>query len=151
MYKFIVLGLSFLLSFNLLSQDGTQKMVKYTSEFKFEDGFYLSFSMVRNNSPIPEARVISNIDKSSNDFYSKLLESKSFSFFDENGVKQSVSINKIWGFSRNGILYIKMSEGFHRITIVGGICHFVASIVTYDTRYNNPYYNRYPYSSRYYD
>ena len=151
MHRFIVIGLGLLLSFSLVGQDRTQKMVKYTPEFKFEDGFYLSFSMVKNNSPIPEARVITNIDRSSNDFYIKLLESKSFSFFDGNGVKQSVSINKIWGFSRNGVLYIKMSEGFHRITIVGGICHFVASIVSYDTRYNNPYYNSSPCSSRYYD
>ena len=150
MFRILVIGLSIILSSSVLGQDNAQKMVEYSPNFKFDDGFYLSFSMVKNNNPIPSARVITNIDRSSNDFYGKLFESKSFAFFDGNGVKQVVSIDKVWGFSRNGVLYIRMSQGFNRITIVGGICHFVATIVTYDTRYNDPY-NRNSYSSRYYN
>ena len=68
MFRYIILGLSLLLSISLFGQTRTQKMVEYTPEFKFEDGFYLNFSMVKNNSPIPEARVITNVSRSSNDF-----------------------------------------------------------------------------------
>jgi len=125
-------------------------MVKYTTDFKFADGFYLNFGMVKNNNPIPMARIITNLDRSSSDFYSDLLKEKQFAFFDGNGVKQETSTNRLWGFSRNGVLYIKMSEGFHRITIVGGICHFVATIVSYENPYYNPYYGN-PYSSRSYN
>lgn len=126
--------------------------VKYTPDFKFEDGFYLNFSMVKNNAPLPLARVITNLDRSEPDFYNKLLQEKSFSYFDANGVKQVIPVSKIWGFSRNGVLYIKISEGFNRVTIIGNICHFVATITTYDSRYYDPYYNSpYYYGSRYYN
>ncbi|NJK86818.1 MAG: hypothetical protein HC906_13425 [Bacteroidales bacterium] len=54
------------------------------------------------------------------------------------------------GFSRNGVLYIYINEGYYRITIVGSICHFVANLTTYeDNYYSYPYYNNYygyPYS-----
>ncbi|MCF8379334.1 MAG: hypothetical protein K9H49_07140 [Bacteroidales bacterium] len=140
-----------LLSFSLAAQVGSQTSVKYSPDFKFEDGFYLNFSMVKQNSPIPVARIITNLDRSSSDFYTNLLNEKLFTYFDGNGVKQQTSTSKLWGFSRNGVLYIKMSEGFHRITIVGGICHFVATIVSYENPYYDPYFgNPYSYSSRRY-
>jgi len=148
-----IIGIIYLLvfSYSLSAQVSSEKMVKYTTDFKFADGFYLDFSMVKNNNPIPTARIITSLDRSSSDFYSDLFKEKIFAFFDGNGVKQETSTSRLWGFSRNGVLYIKMSEGFHRITIVGGICHFVATIVSYEDPYYNPYYgNPYSYSSRNY-
>lgn len=128
--------------------------VKYTPDFNFEDGFYFSFQQVKGNDPIPGARLITNLDHSDPDFYNKILNEKKIAFFDKNGARQEISTSKLWGFSRNGILYIRLSEGFHRVTIVGRICHFVATITTYDTRYYDPYYSgRYyynPYYSPYY-
>jgi len=125
--------------------------VKYTPDFNFEDGFYFGFEQVRNNDPVPGARLITNYDHTNADFYDRILNEKTISFFDKNGVKQDVSTDKIWGFSRNGVLYIRLSEGFHRITIIGGICHFVANITTYDTRYYDPYYSNRYYNSPYYN
>ncbi|MCK4919910.1 MAG: hypothetical protein KAS71_02625 [Bacteroidales bacterium] len=150
MLRILGIGFILILSFSLSAQVGTEKNVKYTTDFKFEDGFYLNFNMVKRNSPIPPARIITSIDRSSSEFYSDLLRSNLFTFFDGNGVKQQINTSKIWGFSRNGVLYIKMSEGFHRITIVGGICHFVATIVSYQNPYNDPYYGN-PYSYRRYN
>lgn len=145
--------ISFLmLSLSLSAQVGTVKSVKYSTDFKFEDGFYLDFSMVKENSPIASARIVTSFDRSSSDFYTHVLNEKLFIFFDGNGVKQQTSTNKLWGFSRNGVLYIKMSEGYHRITIVGGICHFVATIVSYENPYQDPYYGSpYSYSSSRYN
>jgi hypothetical protein len=114
--------------------------VKYTPEFEFKDGFYFSFSQVKQNDPIPGARLISDYDHNDVDFYNKILDQKHLAFFDKNGVRQQVPVSKLWGFSRNGVLYIKLGEGFHRITIVGSICHFVATVTTYNDRYYDPYY-----------
>jgi hypothetical protein len=46
---------------------------------------------------------------------------------------------------------VNVNEDFYRITIVGSICHFVASLTTY-SNYGSPYYSGYgyPYGS-YYD
>lgn len=141
-----------LLALSIAAYGQRTDTVKYTPEFRFEDGFYLSFTMVKNNTSIPLARIITNLDRSDQNFYNRLLDEKTFSFFDENGVKQVVSTNKLWGFSRNGVLYIKLSEGYHRVTIIGKICHFVATITSYENRYYDPYYGSpYNYGSRYYN
>jgi hypothetical protein len=84
------------------------------------------------------------------------MEGDKIYFYDGMGVRQEVSKNDIWGYSRNGILNIQIQGNFNRITFVGNICHFVADITSYDNRYyNSPYgyYDPYyysPYSSPYY-
>jgi hypothetical protein len=123
-------------------------MAKYTPEFKFNDGIYLSFSQLKYNKPVPVARVLSETDHDDPDFFNKLLENKQISYFDDFGVQQTVSVEKIWGFSRNGVVYIRISNNFSRITVIGSICHFVANITTYNSRYYDPYYYN-PYYYRY--
>lgn len=129
--------------------------VRYNTDFKFEDGLYFSFEMVKNNNPVPGARIITKYDHTDPLFYDNILKDKSIAFFDKNGARQEVPSSKLWGFSRNGVLYIRISEGFHRITIVGTISHFVANITTYSTQYYDPYsYGRYggsPYYNPYYN
>ncbi len=133
---------------NAFSQDSENGMVQYTPDFEFNDGIFLNFQQVKTNHALPYARIITNYDHTDPDFYNNLLAEKKLYFFDENGIRQEVAVSNIWGFSRNGILYIRLSEGFSRVTIVGSICHFVANITTYDTRYYDPYsyYNPYYYN-----
>ncbi|HNW56533.1 MAG TPA: hypothetical protein PKM69_02080, partial [Bacteroidales bacterium] len=54
------------------------------------------------------------------------------------------------------ILNIQVQGNFNRITFVGNICHFVADVTTYDSRYYSspygyydPYYSPYSYGSYY--
>ncbi len=135
-------------------QDGR---IKYTPDFKFKDGIYLNFDEVKTNSPIPKAKLLTSADYNDREFFNKVFESGKIYFYDELGVRQEVGKNNIWGFARNGVLYINIQDNFNRITFVGNICHFVADITTYDTRYNNyspygyydPYYSPYSYGSYY--
>ena len=145
---FIHVLLLFVLSC-LQSQEIPSGMVRYTPEFKFFDGVYLSFEQVKTNSPVPIARIVSEVDHYDPEFYTKLLEEKSIVFFDDFGVQQSVPIEKIWGFSRNGIVYIRIGGNYSRITVIGSICHFVANITTYNNRYDPYSYNYNPYYYRY--
>jgi hypothetical protein len=133
-------------------QDGK---VKYTPDFKFKDGIYLNFDQVKANNPIPKAKILTSADYNDREFFNKVFESGKIYFYDEMGVRQEISKSNIWGFARNGVLYVSIQDNFNRITFVGSICHFVADITTYDTRYNNyspyGYYDPYsmysPYSS----
>jgi hypothetical protein len=144
-YFFTFLFLLFSLQY-LNSQDIPSGTVKYTPEFKFNDGIYLSFIQLKKNLPVPIARIVSEVDHYDPDFYSKLLEEKTIVYFDDFGVQQTVSVEKIWGFSRNGIVYIRIGGNYSRITIIGSICHFVANITTYNSQYYDPYsYNPYYY------
>src|SRR4030042_5247789 len=128
-----------------------ENMVKFTPDFRFKDGIYLDFEQVKTNNPIPKAKLLTSTDYNDREFFKKLLEAGKIYFYDNMGIRQEVVTNDIWGYSRNGILYIQVQESFNRITFVGSICHFVADITTYDPRYyNSPYGYNDPYYSSYY-
>jgi hypothetical protein len=148
------LGITIILfAYSLSHVNGQNKenMVKYTPDFRFKDGIYLNFDQVKENNPIPKAKLLTSTDYNDREFFKKLLESGKIYFYDNMGIRQEIVTNTIWGYARNGVLYIQIQENFNRITFVGSICHFVADITTYDPRYYgspynyyNPYY--YPYS-----
>jgi hypothetical protein len=120
--------------------DSTNKLIKYHSEFKFIEGFYLNFDQVKNNNPIPKSRIISTTDYDDPDFFDKVLSKDKIYYFDNIGNKNELAMANIWGYSRNGALFIKIEDGFFRITLIGSICHFVATHTTYSNAYASPYY-----------
>ena len=126
--------------FSQQQQYDTLNMIRYTPEFKFREGIFLNAMQVSKNAPIPKSRVITNVDYDDREYYTKVLEKKDLLFYDHLGMKQEVKAKNVWGFSRNGILYVAIDEKYHRITIVGRICHFVATVTTYDSRQYDPYY-----------
>jgi len=142
-----------LVLFPLLSaQEGTgPPMVKYSPEFEFKDGIFSNFSMVSANDPIPPARIVTDLDMFDRDFYEKITSTKEIVIYDDNGVKKVMKTQDVWGYGRNGVLYINIGSTFHRISFVGSISHFVASITTYNSNYYDPYYNPYYSNSYYYD
>ncbi len=108
------------------------------------------------NRPISKAKILTSIDFNDREFFKKVLEPGKIYFYDNMGIRQEVDNNKIWGYARNGVLYVQIQGNFNRITFVGSICHFVADITTYDSRYYNspygyydPYYYPYGYSNYY--
>jgi hypothetical protein len=128
-------------------QQDTTDMIRYAPDFKFKEGIFLSFDQVKQNNPIPKSSIITTVAYDDPSFYERVLHEKKIQVFDNLGTKQEIPVKNLWGFSRNGILYINLNDGSFRITIVGSICHFVASLTTYNSSYN-PYYNYgYPYSS----
>ncbi len=135
----------------LSGQENTEK-VKYTPEFRFTDGIYLNFEQVKENSPIPKAKILTSADYNDRDFFTKVLATEKIYFYDEMGIRQEVEKTKIWGFSRNGVIYVMIQGTPNRITFFGNICHFVADVTTVENRnnYNNyspyGYYDPYSYS-----
>jgi len=128
-------------------------MVRYTPEFRFNEGIFLNFEQVKQNRPVSKAKLLSSVDYNDSGFFNKLFEKDQIYYYDDIGVRQEIEKKSIWGYSRNGILYIQVQNRFSRITFVGSICHFVADITSED-RYYSPYgyYDPYsPYSSYYYN
>jgi len=125
--------------------------VKYDPDFNFKEGIYANFEMVKANSPIPKSRLVTDIDFFDRDFFDKVTEQKNISFYDDNGVLQEINSSNIWGYGRNGVLYIHVGEGYYRISYMGSISHLVATITTYNRpNYYDPYnyyggYNSYRY------
>jgi hypothetical protein len=137
----------------MMAQDSEESgMVKYSHDFEFKDGIYANFDMVKANDHIPAARIVTDVDLYDRAFYDKVTSTKEIVIYDENGVKKVMKTENIWGYGRNGVLYINVGGGFHRISFVGSISHFVASVTTYNPGYYDPYYyNPYYYNSYYYD
>lgn len=146
----VLLTAGYILSTGIAFSQEREGMVKYTPDFKFREGIYLNFDQVKLNSPIPKARLLTSTDYNDREFFRKLFESDKIYFYDGMGIRQEVELSDIWGYSRNGILYIQVQNNFNRVTFIGSICHFVADITTYDSRYNNPYGYYDPYYSPYY-
>jgi hypothetical protein len=127
-------------------------MVKYTPDFRFKDGIYVNFDQVKANSPIPKAKLLTSTDYNDKEFFNNVLKSDKIYFYDAMGIRQEIAKSNIWGYSRNGVLYVQIQNSFNRITFVGNICHFVADVTTVDPRYSSPYgYGGYydPYYSPY--
>ena len=150
MVKSIIISILIFAETIIFSQTDSSRLVKYTPDFKFKEGVFVNFEMVKANSPIPKSRILTDVAYDDPYFFDRVVENKKFYFYDDNGVKQEMPVAKIWGYSRNGVLYIYVNDGFYRITIIGSICHFVANLTTYNTDYYSyPYYYDYsPYSVR---
>ena len=135
------------LSAVLYGQNKPAGEVKYTHDFKFKDGIYATFDQVKQNNPIPKYKILTNADYHDTEFFDKVLKHDKIYYFDDHSVRKELKLSDIWGYSRNGVLHIRVENEFDRVTIVGGICHFVATVTTTDTRYVDPYYNPYnPYN-----
>jgi hypothetical protein len=143
-----------LVPFSLNAQTDTikPKRVPFSEDFRFKDGIYLNIEDVKRNNPIPKERIITNLNENDYKFFETLLENDAISVLDEMGVKQEIKVKDIWGYSQNGMLFIKYNSQFNRIPVFGSICHFIADKTYLDNRYN-PYsynYNSYYYNPYYY-
>jgi hypothetical protein len=143
MKLFVFILFSVVFSVRIFSQSDSSTLVEYSPEFKFKEGIYLNFDQVKTNSPLPKSRIISEYDYSNPDFFERILEKDKIFYYDLLGNRKELKSKDIWGYSRNGFIYIKMEDGFFRITLIGAICHFIASQTTYSPTYNSPYYYSY--------
>jgi len=135
----------------LAQQEDTERtLVPYSPDYEFHDGLFPNFESVKENHPIPPARIVTDEDMFDRAFYDKITQLKEIVIYDENGVKKVLQTENIWGYSRNGILYINVGGAFHRISFMGSICHFVATVTTYNPNYYDPYYYNPYYSRSYY-
>jgi hypothetical protein len=136
--------------FQELAEGRERPLVRYSPDFEFRDGIFANFESVKENNPIPAARIVTDEDMFDRDFFDKITARKEITIYDENGVKKVLLTENIWGYSRNGILYVNVGLSFHRISFLGSISHFVATITTYHPSHYDPYYYNPYYSNSYY-
>ncbi|KAA3636059.1 MAG: hypothetical protein DWQ02_08890 [Bacteroidetes bacterium] len=117
--RFILLFLT-VFSFSLvLAQDS----ILVTKNFKFEDGIYLNFTAFQENNPDHEWKeVTSEVFINGESFISKTE-----AFVLKKG--KEIPFSEIWGFSYNGIPYIRVrNEGefatFSALRVRGKLCYF---------------------------
>lgn len=140
MIKYINFIILTIITTACFAQVDSIKLVKYSSGFRFNEGLYVRHSQLLHNDPVPKTRIISKYNKSDFDFFDKLLDDNVIVYYDEYGLRKEVEVNDLWGFCRRGSIYINWGDDFNRIPVVGSLCHFIASVTTYEDRYYNPSY-----------
>ena len=133
-------------------------LVRYTPAYEFRDGIYMNPDMVRANRPIPPARIVNEKDVFDNQFYNKLLKAEFIVVYNDQGVREYIRPEQVWGYAYKGELYLQIANSFQRLILEGNLSRFMASATTYKERYPNPvdssyygpaYYHRYHMRSRY--
>ena len=121
----------------IFAQDTTKVVVD--RNFDFKNGIFLNFDQVKNNKPILLSNIITPLQKSSADFYEKLFAYNVIVFIDNFGLKKQFDTDNIWGYAKNGKLFINWEQDQTMIPIVGTISHFIASHIEYDYNSYDPY------------
>ncbi|TAL57486.1 MAG: hypothetical protein EPN85_14015 [Bacteroidetes bacterium] len=117
-----------------------QKAVQYAGGFEFKEGIYLSIRDFRNNAPIPPSKIVFSSNKNDKDFLKYVLDKTTFTYIDSSGKEQQIKTDAAWGYSSNETVYINHGTDFNRVTVIGSVCHFVATIPM-KTGVSDPFYN----------
>lgn len=128
----------------LNAQSDSSHLIKYTPNFRFQEGIFIDFEQVKANNPLQKSKIIADKDYNSKKFIEHVVSNEEIAFYDNNGIKQKIATDKIWGYSENGKLYVNWKDEFNFIPYLGQIAHFVAIIeVTENLPMGYSYYSPY--------
>ena len=113
-------------------------LVRYRPGYEFRDGIYMNPDLVRANRPIPPARIVSEKDNFDNQFYNELLKAEYIVLSNDQGVREYIRPEQVWGYAFKGELYIQIANSFQRLILEGNLSRFKASETTYEKRNPNP-------------
>lgn len=116
--------------FCLLSKAQTS-VVEYSKDFEFTEGIYLEFKNFIRNQPVPKSKIITDLNRDDIDFMHQLTSQKVIKYVDSAGNEQSTAPEKLWGYSKNNGIFIYYENNFCRISLIGTLCHFTATITRY--------------------
>jgi len=112
--------------------------VAFSKDFSLYEGLYLTYADLRHNWPIPKEKIITSVNKSQLDFYSKLLEQEKIEYIERDGSKAFIDAKKVWGYCQNNVIYINYQKSFFRIPVFGSVCFFIGTVevVAYSPGYS---------------
>jgi hypothetical protein len=98
--------------------DTNTYMVKYSHDFKFSDGIYMSFDEFKNNAPSIKKFEVYKDKNNADESYIILKSTKT----DSLGETTNMVVQNCYGFSKNGVLYFSNGiYGFNRLFIMGAL------------------------------
>ena len=100
---------------------------------EMNDGLYLSVADVQYNDPIPATYLINQLDIRDSDYLDQVVQLDSVFYYDREEMEAKVASSALWGYCKNGILYVHFDNQFARVQVVGSICHFtsIVEVVSY--------------------
>ena len=102
----------------------TKLMIIYSPEFRFTDGIFLSFEMLKNNDPVQKKELLIAEDYIEMDFFKRMLTAGEIKYTDVEGKTGLIRREEIFGFSVDGKLNILYRGRFSGEVLVGRISLF---------------------------
>lgn len=97
---------------------------KYTPDFKFTDGIYMSFDEFKNNCPSIKHNAIINENIGVQFFVGYFTKVEKITYYDSTGTVQNLNRSEVWGYSSRGLVYTLLDNNFHRALTIGSIIFF---------------------------
>lgn len=98
--------------------------VLYTPDYRFSDGIFLSFEMVKSNSPVSKGALLIAADYYDPDFFMRILTAGEIRYKDESGKTGVIRREDVFAFSVDGRLGIIYRGRFSRDVLIGTISLF---------------------------
>ncbi|MBK9283441.1 MAG: hypothetical protein IPM51_03890 [Sphingobacteriaceae bacterium] len=121
---------------------GQTDSVACTENCAIKEGIYLTYQDFRWQKEISKEKVVSKLDKSAIDFYSKMMRMEKIQFNGES-IPLEVLTEKIWGFCQNNALYLNYRGEFYRVPLFGSISYLPATVEVISPAYYTPGYGMY--------
>jgi hypothetical protein len=115
----------------------TGDSVAYTHDYEFREGIFLTVEQFKQNKPIKKSDIISSVPAGQVDFMNEVMSHKIVTYRDSTGKEQQLESSTVWGYCQNRNIYMNFNNDFNRISMVGTVCHLVATITTYSS-YHDP-------------
>ncbi|PKP40971.1 MAG: hypothetical protein CVT95_13060 [Bacteroidetes bacterium HGW-Bacteroidetes-12] len=117
--KIIFLLFSLLFSILTFAQQDTLGKTRYTPEFRFKTGIFMSFEEFQHNEP----SIINFRIKKKGNFNDGII----FEYKCEDDSNLWCETENCWGYSENGNVYIsqKFANKYFRIQIIGALIHYI--------------------------
>ena len=109
-------------SLGFASYAQTDTLVRFTPNFKFKDGVYMSIEEFRDNCPSLMQSDI--LDKKGRPAQGLWSDNKRLYVMRDDSLRL-LPMNDIWGFSERGKVYLVKDGRQKRLQIIGSICHIV--------------------------
>lgn len=129
------------------AQNDSITTIRYTPDFQFKEGLYLSYEQFRANSPLPKTRIATDIPYNRPNFFEELFADRFLFIYDDLGTRRRMAKNDLWGFSTNNKVYIYHNNVFNHISYLGSISHFLSQRKIYE-EYSSQFYSDYTISRR---
>jgi len=111
-----------LLSCQATAQQDTM-WVPYQVGMAMREGVYFDSRAFRLNSPsVPMERITDDQGLAVSDLRGVLSRLR---YLTDSGSVESLRMNRIWGFSQRGVVYVAAGNGFYRIGQMGSLAHMV--------------------------
>jgi len=94
---------------------------EYYQGYPFVEGIYQTFNEFKNNNPIIQTVI-------------EIRQANLYVLSDTSEEMLLVDPNRVWGYSKDGNIYVSFEDGYWRILNMGSLAHFTAiRIFTYQT------------------